>query len=1206
MNQTALPPAAPPAEVERTEELRLALVLNGGVSLAVWMGGVAFELNRLVRETHPVYRGLLELTGTAARIDVISGTSAGGINGAALALAQIHDRSLYPLRDVWLDTAGLDRLLREPDEENPASLLRGDDWFLPRIRQALAELAQGQRAEKEVVPVLLSLTSTLLDGYGHKRLDDFGEVVEDTVHEALWHFDRMAGAAEDAFAEPRIVDQLAFAARATASFPVAFEPARYDAGSEPFKGLKSPVLQVRLPRAVSPRTGVHFLLDGGIMDNKPFEAALDGIARLPAQGNTRRVLAYVVPDPAAAAEARALDAQGQPLVPTMAQVAWRSLVSIPGTQSIASHMAELRQHNDRATRRWRRIVGAMQHVQVAPMLAQAAALLPAYRARRVDGIIDYLLDETEGALAGGHDTGQRANIGMRRATRQWLASTWRASSQTDAPLWAGQTLSDVERHKLALLGPLWAARVPAAFTPAAPLLGAAHWQWGLYTLEFVADLTVELLRRTQRLHALVQRWADGDRAVVRGPALPKAQAAGPPADWLARDLAPSPARAALNAGRPRVGDVSLQPIWQQTYTLSSAVRQRRREADASAGQIGSKGFLALIEAWRQEGGERPSRPRALELMRELLSGDQAIEAATQTSNDVDAGALFTQLAALAAPMAQILAAHTQASGRADVEEAVVELRAIHTYLFGPPAAGEAEGASDRLAWRVLALEVFEVTAGSRRGGADARAEVIQISARLKSALGGGGDPAMKLNGMQLAHFGAFYKRSWRANDWTFGCLDGIDRAVRIVLNADALQRRYGRREIDSGDGGAPQKAAAYVKAYLRGLAVEGAEPELVPYLRRLWVADEAAITRELEWLDEASTVPPPVLEHCATALTRRLQLEALRRELPEIATSLITERDSGAPPSYRAGVPLLARVAPTGKAQTPTPEDAQALVENGLLGSENLGLQIGTDLFTRTSSQGLATAHAALSSRHGGLNALNVLFKLTEWPLRILYWLANRLSQGGSTAAALEGAALGVGGALVAASLLVEKMPDAALALGWALLAGVLGATLLRSARLGALVLLLLLGGLWMIDKLAFAQGVAACVAVLLLMQPWGGTAAIIGIVLAAVWWSAGGSVDALELLWQQLNPFAAAPAPGTAAPGAEVVSAAAKLKLALWPAGLVLALLLLNLGSRWAAGLLRRSTWPPLRHTERRLLDAYTQWRRGREARTRKPPPPP
>jgi predicted acylesterase/phospholipase RssA len=52
---------------------------------------VAFDLNRLVRETHTVYRGLLALTGTAARVEVISGTSAGGINGAALASAQLHE-----------------------------------------------------------------------------------------------------------------------------------------------------------------------------------------------------------------------------------------------------------------------------------------------------------------------------------------------------------------------------------------------------------------------------------------------------------------------------------------------------------------------------------------------------------------------------------------------------------------------------------------------------------------------------------------------------------------------------------------------------------------------------------------------------------------------------------------------------------------------------------------------------------------------------------------------------------------------------------------------------------------------------------------------------------------------------------------------------------------------------------------------------------
>ena len=58
---------SPPPVATRDEELRLALVMNGGVSLAVWMGGVAYEINRFIGETHPVYGSLLELTNAGAR-----------------------------------------------------------------------------------------------------------------------------------------------------------------------------------------------------------------------------------------------------------------------------------------------------------------------------------------------------------------------------------------------------------------------------------------------------------------------------------------------------------------------------------------------------------------------------------------------------------------------------------------------------------------------------------------------------------------------------------------------------------------------------------------------------------------------------------------------------------------------------------------------------------------------------------------------------------------------------------------------------------------------------------------------------------------------------------------------------------------------------------------------------------------------------------
>ena len=36
--------------------------------------------------------------------------------------------------------------------------------------------------------------------------------------------------------------------------------------------------------------------------------------------------------------------------------------------------------------------------------------------------------------------------------------------------------------------------------------------------------------------------------------------------------------------------------------------------------------------------------------------------------------------------------------------------------------------------------------------------------------------------MQFNHFGAFYKASWRANDWMWGRLDGAGWLVHVLLD----------------------------------------------------------------------------------------------------------------------------------------------------------------------------------------------------------------------------------------------------------------------------------------------------------------------------------------------------------------------------------------------------------------------------------------
>lgn len=147
-------------------ELRLALVLYGGVSLAIYMHGASKELHRLVRgsafggeadadESRPdggegegtgsgggavtteaadragthspsltpserVYRDLAVAKagedGVATRVvvDTIAGTSAGGINGVYLAKALTRDLSQDALRGLWFERGDLDAIVRGP------------------------------------------------------------------------------------------------------------------------------------------------------------------------------------------------------------------------------------------------------------------------------------------------------------------------------------------------------------------------------------------------------------------------------------------------------------------------------------------------------------------------------------------------------------------------------------------------------------------------------------------------------------------------------------------------------------------------------------------------------------------------------------------------------------------------------------------------------------------------------------------------------------------------------------------------------------------------------------------------------------------------------------------------------------------------------------------------------------------------------------
>ncbi len=94
------------------------------------------------REPRTPYGPILAAARATAIADIISGTSAGGINGAALALAQANRRAdLRSLRTLWAEQGRMEQLLRRPFQGKPTSMLRGDEYFLPELRRAMKLLA---------------------------------------------------------------------------------------------------------------------------------------------------------------------------------------------------------------------------------------------------------------------------------------------------------------------------------------------------------------------------------------------------------------------------------------------------------------------------------------------------------------------------------------------------------------------------------------------------------------------------------------------------------------------------------------------------------------------------------------------------------------------------------------------------------------------------------------------------------------------------------------------------------------------------------------------------------------------------------------------------------------------------------------------------------------------------------------------------------
>jgi patatin-related protein len=939
-----------------TQELRFATAMTGGVSLAVWMGGVAREMNLLDRasrereavEAGPVpiddqtestdaadeddrvrdlYRRLLDELDVVVRIDVLAGTSAGGINAALLGMCHATGWDLGWLRDVWLQAGDIDELLRDPAKPKPPSLMRGDGVLLTKLDESMR---RGDRLEASR-PTTVHITTTLLDGETSRFTDNYGTLVPDVNHLGIFRF------TETDLRHEGGRRALAVAARASASFPGAFEPAFLPYGEAVRSVDDGPVDRAAMDQYLDV-TRSHWAADGGILANRPIRPVLDTIFERPANDRqVRRVLLYVVPDPGGTPKPETTPPDvariDQPL--TLAG-ALRRDVGAAFNQSIAGDLRAITAHNER--------VDAMRdsRLRLAELGARPAGAANSDSERSGDRAREESFP-SEGAWKDYKARQGEWAVGpIVRALMQRLSTM---PAELIPPAWKDEldigTGIEVACCRAATekLTETWVKPGSGATDDALATLGVAAY-------EGVKGIVVSLI---QLGYAAKPTRAERARLAELGEQL---HAAFRPNDvsTLAETV-----RAAVDAARVAI---PLPTMTELATSVSLGYIQAASHGTNPQHTPTAAGTNGLPTAWR------------------LLDDSLRV--------------LIPYLDRLKRP--------TSNTEPAKVATARSKLDTYLQYL-----------GTDRDQWRarLVGLHVMDRSMMPVGVDVDQKVELIQVSATTRTLLDPSRDtPARKLTGTQFHHFGAFYKSSWRANDWMWGRVDGAGWLVHVLLDPRRI------RTVMESDPEAPagQLAATFFNrlAALRGDGAVGGDVEAV--------SDKAL--DELSYLDRPEEDPPLSLPNTALWLAAAWQAPIVQSELPVVAREALatpTRRDQswasevlrrvGQGAEIEAAARLaVARVASGRRARleranrtSPPPSTAAesssasiaALLPDCPVPGETLAQERGEPMFTRTVAKAAAVATAAATAVEKPPTTIKTVFATARTTTLTGYRAAN-------------------------------------------------------------------------------------------------------------------------------------------------------------------------------------------------------------------------
>jgi patatin-related protein len=728
-------------------ELRFAIVLYGGVSLAIYMHGATKELHRLVRasvhlpevDATPTERAWADLLRAKAAeedvrtrvvVDIVAGTSAGGINGVYLAKAIAHDLSQEALKDLWFDRGDIGVLLRGPrflpwKARIPYVLatlpwrtaLRGDDMAVWLHDALLAMPPAGEGGGSLLPPAhRLRLFVTMTDFAGYRRDLVLGDppVISDTRHRHVMEFHH--GDGEDDFGARAPVDDvaLAFAARATSCFPGAFEPVSFASFAGWLRRKRGvdvdlSVLEERrlfrsYPLAGASAAAAHFV-DGGVLDNKPFGHVLRAIREAPASVEVDRRLLYLEPSPTPGPADSGQGAAEPIEQPAPIQTVLASLSGIPRHEPIIDEILDVGRLNERVGQirdvietNWEPIADAVQTAIGSADLANPPSdpedsQLAAWR----DDVHKQALVQT----GVGHSAYVRVKIG--ETVDRWAGTLCRISSYPS-------DCSQASLVRLALRE--WAREAKLLRTGSAYLTDAQ--------VGFLQDLDLGFGERRLRFLIAGLNW------------------------WYAPTDDPDypvPTREQLDDGKVRLY-AALEEL-QAVQRGDGLPEELRARIDAIFGVEPLRSYLAL-------GADGPDR----------LIADHA-EALAAIAHDFRAH-VRSRLAGF--------------SNR------------VYSELHALTRAWHSE-ARRQLMLRHLGFPIWDAVLFPLQHLADAgERDAVQLVRLSPLDADGLRPPGRKLEGTRLGNFGAFFTRAGREGDYLWGRLDTAERLVGILLGDEHPER----------------------------------------------------------------------------------------------------------------------------------------------------------------------------------------------------------------------------------------------------------------------------------------------------------------------------------------------------------------------------------------------------------------------------------